>query len=218
MENGRHLLGNITTAFPRFSAVAGLRRDSLEEEQHTVLKRWERGALYKAIRRREEEGNFLLPCRWKSDSNAAVLFQTAQLLEIFPGDFSVVRFAGDSGKGVCLLRDGLPWDRCYPLILQAYLQGTRVPKPFKPARRIPPDLIRKALTWPFALQSQFFEELRKTGMLPVLKKLDAQAVSPWFPWEEARVRFMDFKEEIRKIGNVTDIPPKELNIPGPLWE
>jgi len=114
------------------------------------------------------------------------------MLALFENDLALVRFVEPAD--LRLLRNGVPWDIWHPWILKAWLRGAVVPKAFTLLRRIPSNMIEKAVDWPASLQTEFFAKLQNTGMLPALPKLDASAISPWMRWDEVRPHFLDFKE------------------------
>lgn len=118
------------------------------------------------------------------------------MLALFEGDLALVRFVEPAE--LRLLRNGIPWDIWHPWILRAWLRGAAVPQPFTLLRRIPSNMIEATLDWPACLQAEFFTRLRKTGLLPALKKLDASGVSLWMRWDEVRPHFMDFREDAAK--------------------
>jgi hypothetical protein len=123
-----------------------------------------------------------------------VTFRAAHVLALFSGDVSLVRFAGDvrDAGGVRVLRGGIPWERWYPVLLNAYLNATPVPESFRPQLRLPPSWLQQALGWNHADQRAFFDKLRAGGALPPLRKISAEAVAPWLGWDELRARVMDF--------------------------
>jgi hypothetical protein len=163
---------------------------------HQSLKRWERFEQRASLRRRARESEAPpLPCYWREPSGNLIT-APAQVLALFQGDLMLVRFTGplEAEAGTRVLRGGIPWDQWGPFLLRAYRRDAAVPEAFRPRRRLPPDWLEKAEAWRPSDQRLFFERLRAAGLLAPLQKISGEGVSAWMRWEEARERFVDFRE------------------------
>jgi hypothetical protein len=169
--------------------------DSWDQDKHQGLKRWERFEQRTAWKTRGKESSAPpLPCLWRESGSSSVTTGAAHVLALFEGDLALVRFTGhlESIAGVRVLRAGILWDQCTPLLLRALLAGAPVPEPFRPRRRLPSPWLEQALAASAADQKDFFDRLRVAGILMPLAKISAEGVSPWLRWDEVRARFVDF--------------------------
>jgi hypothetical protein len=107
---------------------------------------------------------------------------------------------GDAtGKGEFrLIHGGILWAQWLPNLLQAFLWGKPVPKPFHPLRRIAPEIWTRAETLTTQDLGKLFAKLRIEGFLPTLLSLNAKAVSPYFPWQEKAGRSLIFDADERR--------------------
>ncbi len=177
--------------------MAALFPDPASRENHLRLKRWERARQGSAWRQRAAEDQcapWSLPWRgWDGKGNPEC--RPALLLALFPQDLALVRYLqpepGD--HGLYLIRGGFPGPQGWSHLLLDYRAGRAVPAPFQPRRRLPPAWIEAALQGSASEQAEWIQRLRSAGLLPPLGKLDAEGVSPWLRWEEARSRLLDFR-------------------------
>jgi len=194
--------------------MSRLLTDSWEQERHSSLKRWERGAQRVAWTKRSAEHTALpLPCPWRELPDDPLSFFPAHVLALFSGDLAVVRFVqgpalfspdtadsnlvreapGLDSSGVRVVRGGFPWERWCPVILKAYLNGAPVPEPFRLRHRLPPQWLEHAQGWSTDDQVAFMNKLRENGFLSPLRVVTPEAVAPWLRWDEMRARLIDTK-------------------------
>jgi hypothetical protein len=167
------------------------------DEKHRALKRWERARQMASLSREMEEAGPAAPCLVRG-SKGEIQSVSVFILEIFSQDLVCVKSILDTPlEGApalyWLVRGGIDWVGYLPRIVLHYRQGLKVPRPFRPIRKLGGELVARLEAVPPRELPKVFEHLRASGLLPAARPLSQETCPPCLAWDRMRSLFQDFK-------------------------
>jgi hypothetical protein len=175
------------------------------DDRHRGFKRWEKARQMSGLEADPDLVGPLAWCRVKGiaenpsisglDSNRIRVYIT----RIFTKDLVCVHFYGQvipAGlPGPCwLVRGGIEWSDFLREVVKHYRSGLPVAEPFRPQRKISPEIVAKMADIADADLPAVFAKLRESQFLPKLPILDRSTCPSGLTWDTLRATFQDFLE------------------------
>ena len=168
------------------------------DEQHRALKRWEKARQLSAVRSEPHLAAPLAQCRIRPEGADPEARTPVYIVAMFAKDLTCVKAFGDAAPeglpgAYWLVRAGIRWEDYLPGIVRHYRVGLMVPGPFRPVRKIAPEIITQLESLPDRVLPEVFAKLRESGLLPTLPSMSRETCPQALPWENIRACFQDFQ-------------------------
>ena len=168
------------------------------DERHRALKRWERARQFATLGREMEEVGPAAACLVR-DPAGGTQAVSVFILEIFSKDLVCVKSTRETPLETApalywLVRGGIDWTAYLPHIVLHYRQGLKVPRPFRPLRKLGGELVARLCELPPRELPKVFDQLRVSGLLPAARLLSQETCPPCLAWDRMRALFQDFRE------------------------